>query len=72
MDIKIWDNFNKQWLEPMSIYFGKDNVIWKVKACKPNEDPLSDGWYDLMGDDLKNIAIIGDFNYNTELLPDGR
>ena len=71
MNIKIWDNHNKQWLEPMAIYFGKDNTIWKVDAYKPNEEPLKDGWYDLKGDDLKQIAIVGDFNYNTELLPNG-
>ena len=71
MEIRIWDNHNKQWLEPMAIYFGKDNAIWKVDACKLNEEPLKDGWYDLKGDDLKQIAIVGDFNYNTELLPNG-
>ena len=68
MDIKIWDNQNKQWLDPMAIYFGKDNIISKIQACAPIPDPLSDGCYDIEGDDLKKVAIIGDINYNTDLL----
>lgn len=70
MNIKIWDNHNKQWLEPMVIYFGKDNTICNIHACIPGDDPVSDGWYDLKGDDLKKIAIVGEVNYNTELLPE--
>lgn len=69
MNIKIWDNHNQQWLEPMAIFFGKGNTVWKVTACKIGEDPLSDGWYDLQGDDLKKIAVVGDFNWNVDLLP---
>lgn len=69
MNIKIWDNHNQQWLEPMSIFFDKNNAICRVNACKIGEDPLSDGWYDLQGDDLKKIAIVGDFNWNINLLP---
>lgn len=69
MNIKIWDNHNQQWLEPMAIFFGKENTIWRVAACKIGEEPLSDGWYDLQGDDLKKIAIVGDFNWNIDLLP---
>lgn len=67
--IRIWDIHNKQWLEPMAIYFGEDNTIWKVDACKPNEHPLKDGWYNFKGNDLKQIAIVGTFEYNTYLLP---
>lgn len=67
--IRIWDSHNNQWLEPMTIYFGKDNVIWKVAAIIKDEDPLSDGWYDLEGDDLEKIAIVGGFNYNEHLVP---
>jgi len=67
--IKIWDNHNSQWLEPMAINFGKDGVIWRVTACKPGDDPLSDGWYDLQGDDLNKIAIIGDIKMNEDLVP---
>ena len=44
MNIKIWDNHNKQWLEPMAIFFGKENTIWKVTACKIGENPLNEGW----------------------------
>ena len=66
--VYIWDNHNKQWLQPMAIFFGEDGVIWKINAVKPGEDPLSDGWYDLQGDDLKKIAIC-DIKCNTKLLP---
>lgn len=72
MDIKIWDSRNRQWLKPMAIYFGKENTIWKIDAIKPGTDPLSDGWYDIQGEDLKKVAIIGDFEYNTELLYSGK
>jgi len=67
--IKIWDNHNKQWLEPMKINFGKDGIIWRVTACKPGEDPISDGWYSIIDDGLKKIAIIGDISMNVELIP---
>jgi len=67
--IKIWDNANKQWLEPMAIFFGKDNTIYMVHACKPNEDPIVDGWYTIKGEQLKKIAITGDIKHNTKLLP---
>ena len=72
MDIKIWDSRNSQWLEPMSIYFGKKNTIWKINAVKVGEDPLSNGWYDIQGEDLKKVAIIGDFEYNVELLSNSK
>lgn len=68
MNIKIWDNHNKQWLDPMAIYFDENNKICKVTACKKGDDPLSDGWYDLKGDDLDKIAIVGDLNWNVNLL----
>ena len=63
------DNHNNQWLEPIAIYLDKDNVICRVTACKLGDEPLSDGWYDLQGDDLNKIAIIGDFKFNIDLLP---
>jgi len=66
--IRIYDHHNKQWLEPMSIFFGDDGFIWKVDAKIPGQDPVSDGWYSLRGDDLKKISIIGGIDYNTELL----
>jgi hypothetical protein len=68
MSIKIWDSHNQQWLEPMAIYFGKDNSIWKIDAVKPGDDPLTDGWYDLRGEDLKKISIIGEIKHNESLL----
>lgn len=68
MNIKIWDNHNKQWLEPMAIFFGRDNTIWKVDAIVPGADPLTDGWYDLQGEDLKKISITGDISHNPELM----
>jgi len=52
----------------MSIFFGDDGFIWKVDAKIPGQDPVSDGWYSLRGDDLKKISIIGGIDYNTELL----
>lgn len=69
MNIKIWDSKNKQWLEPMAIYFGKDNTIHRIEACEIEADPLSDGWYTFEGDDLKYIAIDGGIEMNTELFP---
>lgn len=69
MNLKIWDSHNKQWLEPMAIYFGQDNQIWKVDAMVPGTNPLSDGWYDLRGDDLKKISITGDIMLNPKLMP---
>ena len=72
MGIKIWDSRNQQWLEPMSIFFGKENTIWKIDAVKVGDDPLSDGWYDIQGEDLKKVAIIGDFEYNIELLSNSK
>lgn len=67
--IKIWDNHNKQWLEPMAIFFGRDNSISRIDACKPGDEPLDNGWYKLEGKDLEKIAIAGDLNYNSDLLP---
>lgn len=67
MNIKIWDKQNKKWLEPMAIYF-KDNNICHVSVYKAGDNPLHDEWYDIKGDDLDKIAIIGKFDYNTDLL----
>ncbi len=67
--IKIWDSHHKQWLEPMSIFFGEDGLIWKVCAKKPGDNPLSDGWYDFQSDDLDKIAIIGEIKMNEHLIP---
>ena len=72
MNIKIWDNHNKQWLEPIAIYFGTGKHIWQVVASRPGENPLEDGRYTITGDALSQIAIVGDVNYNTNLLPDSR
>lgn len=69
MSVKIWDSHNRQWLEPMAIFFDKENTIRRLTACKTGSDPISDGWYDLQGEDLKKVAIVGDFNWNTNLLP---
>lgn len=69
MNIRIWDSHNEQWLEPVSIFFGKESTIWRVTACKEGEDPLTDGWYDLQGEDLEKISIVGDISFNAHLLP---
>ena len=66
--LKIWDNKNKQWLEPMAIYF-KDNEIYRITACKPNTEVFSEGWYVIEGRDLKKVAVTGEVNFNTKLLP---
>lgn len=68
--VKIFDHTNKQWLEPIAIYFGKDNLIWRVEANIPGEDPISDGWYMFKNEDLCKISIIGEINHNIELLND--
>lgn len=67
--IQIWDNHNKQWLEPMTIFFARDNSISRIDACKPGDVPLDNGWYKLEGKDLEKIAITGQINYNSNLLP---
>jgi hypothetical protein len=73
MNIKIWDNKNKQWLEPMSIIFGNDECkISEVNACIPGDDPIFNGWYKFKGKDLKHIAIVGDMNYNSNLIPNDK
>lgn len=67
--MKVWDNSNKQWLEPIAIFFGKENIVWRVEACIPGEDPLTDGWYTFVGDDLTKISISGSITHNPELMP---
>ena len=67
--IKIWDNHNKQYLELMSIIFGNDNEISKIIACVPNKDPLTNGWYNIEGKDLKKISITGIITLNPQLMP---
>lgn len=69
-NIKIWDNHNKQWLSPMSIFFDKNDNVGMVKALKIGDDPISNGWYDIEGDDLNKISIIGKIQHNTHLVPD--
>lgn len=69
MEIKIWDSHNKQWLEPIALFFGKDNKVWKVDACKIGDKPLTDGWYTIKDKDLDKIAIIGEINFNNHLIP---
>ena len=69
MNVKIWDNYNKQWLEPMMICFRRDGVVSKVSACVVGADPISDGWFDIQGEDLRQIAITGEVSFNAYLLP---
>lgn len=68
-NIKIWDNYNKQWLEPVTLFFGDGGVIWRVDAKIPGENPLQDGWFSIQGDQLNDIAIKGDVTLNNHLLP---
>ena len=67
--LKLWDNENKQWLNVMSIFFNKEGNPEKITACKEGDNPLSDGWYDIKEDDLKNVAIKGCISFNEELIP---
>lgn len=67
--VKIWDNQNKQWLDPIDIRFDRNNLIASVSAIKPGDDPLKDGWYKIEGDDLNKIAIQGMINMNLHNLP---
>lgn len=67
--LRIWDSHNKQWLEAMSIIFEEDGGIAILNANKPGEEPLSDGWYSLKGDDLKKVAVVGLISHNPHLLP---
>ena len=69
-NIKIWDDRNKQWLEPISIFFGKDGVIWRIEANKLGEDPLTDGWYKIYDEHLFVVAVDGVISHNVGLIPD--
>lgn len=67
--MKIWDNYNKQWLQVMAINFNEKGEVWKIAACKPGDKPISDGWYDLHGDDLQHIGINDTILFNQHLVP---
>jgi len=70
MSIKIWDDHNKQWLKPTAIYFDSDGKIHRVSAMKlEHTDSLRDGWYTIIDEDLKKIAITGEIEHNLNLLP---
>lgn len=70
MKVKIWDGNNNQWLEPVVIFFGEGgDMIWKITARKPDSDIFADGWFDFAGETLKKVAITGDVNWNTEIIP---
>lgn len=68
--LQLWDNHNKQWLDIMSIQFDGEGKPTRIGAIVPGDDPLSDGWYNLEGDDLDKVAIKGSINFNTELIPE--
>jgi len=41
-----------------------------AKACEIGANLLEgDGWFEFMGENLKNISISGDLNYNLDLMP---
>ena len=58
MEIKIWDTHNKQWLEPMTLSYGKNNNIVKITACIVGSDPIVDGWYNIENKDLQKIVML--------------
>ena len=58
MKFKIWDKHNKQFLEPMAVFFGEEDTVWKVTAKKYGDNALTDGWYDLQGQDLAQIQFL--------------
>lgn len=69
INIRIWNNKNKKWYEPISIMFDKECKIWKITAIIEGEDSLSSKWYDFHEPDLSNIAIVGNINFNINLIP---
>jgi hypothetical protein len=53
------------------IFFGgAGDMIWKITAKKPDSDVLTDGWFDFAGETLIKVAIIGDINWNVEIIPE--
>jgi hypothetical protein len=70
--MRIWDKYNKQWLEPSAIFFDNQGKIARVTAVKPGDDPLSDGWYDLQGKDLDQISIDSTIKHNVQDYPSDR
>lgn len=69
--MKIYNSLNKEWLEPIAIFFGKGDLIYRILANKIGENALDDGWYDIQGDLLNHIAICGEIELNNHLLPVG-
>ena len=65
----IWFNYQKEWLEVMSIIFDSKGEISKISACKPGAHPISDGWWNLEGKDLKHVGIDANIVFNKELIP---
>lgn len=69
MDIKIWDNDEKQWLKPIEIRFDINGDISHVYGYLEGEDPCKDGYFEFFGSYLSNVAIYGNIVLNPELLP---
>jgi uncharacterized phage-associated protein len=66
--VYIWDGVNKQWLEPMSIHFDNNGLICKISACKPGAEPLGDGYYNITGEDINKVSIVGQIKVNNHIL----
>lgn len=67
MKFKIWDKHNKQFLEPMAVFFGEEDTIWKVYTgnkrlwCKTykkvNSSVMIDEYYNLNGTVSERISL---------------
>ncbi len=68
--IKVWDNHNKQWLNPTAIMFDNDGQVCRVSAMEQNHtDPIRDGWWTFEEKDMDKIAVVGGIDHNLKLLP---
>lgn len=65
MPVKIWDNNNSRWLDPLGIYFDSNGEVSKIVACEPGSRNV---WIEVEGRDLLNYAIFGMCEYNAHLL----
>ena len=58
MILQIWHKNNKQFLDPISISYGRGNKIIKVTAEKRDPDDAADDLYEFQGGELDNIEFL--------------